>query len=151
MTPHLNFSGLKQSRWYQFGLRFVIGGAVTVCTGLIARHWGPVIGGLFLSLPAIFPASATLIERHETEKKRKRGICCRRRGRKAAALDAAGAVLGACALVCFGFVGWWAFRNWSALAALFAASVVWLLVAVGLWWMRRRLRANMSAATPGSQ
>ncbi len=61
-----------------------------MCTGLIAQHWGPVVGGLFLSFPAILPASATLIERHETEKKKRAGISCRVRGRKAAALDAAG-------------------------------------------------------------
>jgi len=58
-------------------VRFVLGGAVTLCTGLIAEHWGPVVGGLFLSFPAIFPATVTLIERHETEKKSKAGINCR--------------------------------------------------------------------------
>jgi len=47
------------------------------------------IGGLFLAFPAILPASATLIERHEKEKKEslrlhgalksKKGSQCRRR------------------------------------------------------------------------
>jgi hypothetical protein len=70
----------------------VLGGAVTACTGLVTEHWGPVIGGLFF--PAILPASVTLIERHESEKKLSAGIDDRVRGRKTAALDAAGAVLG---------------------------------------------------------
>ena len=92
--PSLDFSSIEDARWHQFVVRFILGGAVTLCTGLIAQHWGPVVGGLFLSFPAIFPATVTLIERHETEKKSKAGINCRKRGRKAAALDAAGAVLG---------------------------------------------------------
>jgi len=37
---------------------------MTVIAGLIAFRFGPVVGGLFLAFPAIFPASATLIERH---------------------------------------------------------------------------------------
>jgi Protein of unknown function (DUF3147) len=72
-------------------VRFVLGGAVTVAAGLIARHWGPVVGGLFLAFPAIFPAGATLLEEHEVQKKAKIGCDGRRRGRDAA-LDALGAV-----------------------------------------------------------
>jgi hypothetical protein len=37
-----------------------MGGLVTVITGIVAKNWGPVIGGLFLAFPAIFPASATI-------------------------------------------------------------------------------------------
>jgi hypothetical protein len=34
----------------------------------------PVVGGLFLAFPAIFPASATLIEKHVRERKEKAGL-----------------------------------------------------------------------------
>ena len=78
--PSVDFSSLRDARWHQFMVRFILGGTVTLCTGLIAQHWGPVIGGLFLSFPAIFPATVTLVARHETEKKRKAGINCRARG-----------------------------------------------------------------------
>jgi hypothetical protein len=44
---------------------------MTLITGLIAHAFGATIGGLFLAFPAIFPASASLIEKHEIEKKRK--------------------------------------------------------------------------------
>jgi Protein of unknown function (DUF3147) len=50
-------------------VRFLFGGICTVGAGLIARRYGPGIGGLFLAFPAIFPASATLIQTHEKEKK----------------------------------------------------------------------------------
>lgn len=140
MVLSIDLSGLKQAHWYQFVVRFVLGGVVTVCTGIVAQHWGPVVGGLFLAFPAIFPASATLIERHETEKKRKAGIACRVRGRQAAALDAAGAVLGGYALACFAACAWRLLPRYSLAWALPLAGVAWLGVAVVLWWARRRLR-----------
>jgi hypothetical protein len=46
------------------------------------------IGGLFLAFPAIFPASATLIEKHVRERKEKAGLPGARRGKEAAAFDA---------------------------------------------------------------
>jgi Protein of unknown function (DUF3147) len=66
-------SALGQTRWYEYLVRFVLGGAMTVVAGLIAARFGPVIGGLFLAFPAIFPASATLIEKHVRERKEKAG------------------------------------------------------------------------------
>lgn len=140
MIPAIDASGLKDAHWYQFVLRFVLGGAVTVCTGLVAQHWGPIIGGLFLTFPAIFPASATLIAQHQTDKKKKAGIQCRRRGRKAAALDAAGAVLGGFGLSCFGYLAWQTLPAIRALGALSLAGLIWLIVAVSLWWIRRYAR-----------
>jgi Protein of unknown function (DUF3147) len=62
-------SALRQTRWYEYLVRFVLGGAMTVVAGLIAARFGPVIGGLFLAFPAIFPASATLIEKHARERR----------------------------------------------------------------------------------
>jgi hypothetical protein len=139
MIPAVDFSGLRQASWLQLVLRFVVGGAVTACTGLVAQHWGPVIGGLFLAFPAIFPASATLISQHEREKKRRAGIECQRRGRKAAALDAAGAVLGGYGLIAFALVVWLALPSFAAGWTLAIAGAAWLAVAVSLWWVRRRI------------
>ncbi len=140
MTPAIDFSGLKQAHWTQFALRFVLGGAVTACTGLLAQHFGPVLGGLFLAFPAIFPATATLIERQETEKKRRGGFDCRVRGRKAAALDAAGAVLGGWGLISFAWIAWVLLPTRSAGWALGVSGLVWLAVAVSLWWLREHAR-----------
>ena len=83
MTPiHLSPSSLHQSRWHEYLVRFALGGAATVVTGLISSHFGASVGGLFLGLPAIFCASATLIETHEMRRKRQAGHAGSRRGRR---------------------------------------------------------------------
>ena len=97
---------LRQTRWYEYLIRFILGGTMTVVAGVIAGRFGPLIGGLFLAFPAIFPASATLIEKHVRERKERAGLPGARRGREAAALDAAGAMLGSFGLAAFGLVIW---------------------------------------------
>ena len=137
MIPTVTFSSLRNARWWQFAVRFVLGGAVTACTGLVTQHWGPIIGGLLLSFPVIFPASATLIARHETEKKLNAGIQDRVRGRKAAALDAAGAVFGGWGLVFFGLTAWLTLPRYPAVLALALGGTAWALVSTSLWWRPR--------------
>ena len=119
---------------------------MTAGAGLIAKQYGPVVGGLFLAFPAIFPAGATLIERHEREKKEKAGLHGTVRGRKAAGVDAAGATLGSLGLFTFALivrtflVG---HRPWLVLAG---ATAIWLAVSLLLWQIRKRkwLRALLS-------
>ena len=129
---------LRQTRWYEYLVRFVLGGAMTVVTGLIAARFGPVIGGLFLAFPAIFPASATLIEKHVRARKEKAGLPGARRGKEAAALDAAGAVLGSFGLAAFGLVIWLMVVQ-SATWALVLATISWFAVALLGWRVRRWL------------
>ena len=69
MSVSLKLASLTQGHWYEYPIRFVLGGAMTAMAGWIASKYGPVVGGLFLAFPAIFPASATLVEKHEREKK----------------------------------------------------------------------------------
>ncbi|UPK40191.1 DUF3147 family protein [Bradyrhizobium sp. 186] len=85
---------LAQGRWYEYLIRFALGGGATVFTGLISSRYGAAVGGLFLALPAIFCASASLIEKHEIRRKREAGLSGERRGKMAAALDSAGAAWG---------------------------------------------------------
>jgi hypothetical protein len=106
MRVSADFSALKETKWYEFAVRFFFGGAITVITGLLAKHYGPVFGGLFLAFPAIFPASATLVEKHEREKKQRAGIMHTIRGRQSAALDARGAAIGSLGLIVFAIVVW---------------------------------------------
>ena len=131
-------SALRQTRWYEYLVRFVLGGAMTVVAGLIAARFGPVVGGLFLAFPAIFPASATLIEKHVRERKEKAGLPGARRGKEAAALDAAGAALGSFGLAAFGLVIWLMIVQSPAWALVLAAAS-WLAVAVLAWQVRRWL------------
>ena len=59
MLVRFSISSLKDSRWYEYVIRFALGGIATVLTGLISSRFGPAVGGLFLALPAVFCASAT--------------------------------------------------------------------------------------------
>lgn len=137
MTVNFDVSALKRTRWYEYALRFFFGGAITVATGLIAKHFGPVFGGLFLAFPAIFPASATLVEKHEIEKKRSAGIVDNARGRKAAALEARGAVVGTLGLSGFAIALWRLLPEWNAALGLVTALAVWLALSVLLWRLNR--------------
>ena len=106
MRIGLDVSSMQRSRWRDYGLRFVFGGIVTAITGLIAKRYGPGVAGVFLAFPAIFPAGATLIEKHEKEKKRKAGLNGTQRGRAAASIDAAGAAMGTLGLIAFAMLVW---------------------------------------------
>jgi hypothetical protein len=111
----------------------LFGGAITVIAGLLAKRFGPVFGNLFLAFPAIFPASATLVEKHEREKKRKAGIVNSTRGRQAAALDARGATIGSIGLVCFALLVWKLLPVWNPGVVLVTALSLWLGVSVLIW------------------
>ena len=138
MRIEANFSVLKDAKVHEHVMRFVLGGLVTVAAGLIAKRWGPVIGGLFLAFPAIFPAGATLIEEHEVQKKKEIGRDGRLRGREAAALDSFGAALGAIGLAAFALVLWGFLPSHSSWESLGLAAVAWMVVAGSLWMLRRR-------------
>jgi len=141
MPIKLKGAALYQARWYEYLVRFVLGGVTTVLAGIIAEHFGPAVGGLFLAFPAIFCASATLIEKHERERKEKLGLQGGERGRGAAALDAAGAAWGSLALTAFAAI-MWATAPRGAVISLLSASLIWLLCAAALWLLRRKLRAS---------
>src|SRR5262245_10572613 len=138
MIVQLNLSSLRESRWYEYLFRFVLGGAMTVIAGLIAARFGPVIGGLFLAFPAIFPASATLIEKHVRERKEGARLPGARRGKEPAALDAAGTALGGFGLAAFGLLIWLLIVP-SPAWALVLAAVAWRAVAIRAWQVRRGL------------
>ncbi len=141
MTPiRLSFASLHDSRWYEFAVRFALGGAVTAFTGLVSDRYGASIGGLFLAVPAIFCASATLIETHEIRRKHEAGLRGTRRGRQAAALDASGAVLGALGLLAFA-AAFFLLVETSVTVAFVSASLAWLSVSVTAWYAWRRTRA----------
>ena len=129
MLVKLSASALKQTRWYEYGIRFLLGGLATVFAGFMGARFGVAIGGLFLALPAIFCASATLIESHERKAKEKAGLAGRRRGQQAAALDAAGAGLGSIGLAAFAAT-FYALAATSVIGAFAAAILVWAAVAV---------------------
>ena len=139
MIVKISFSSLKNSQWYEYAVRFVLGGAVTVATGLISSGFGPAVGGLFLALPAIFCASATLIEKHEARRKHQAGFSGRRRGQQAAALDAAGAALGSFGMMAFALTFHLLVERQPPLAFI-AALAAWAAISVAAWWAWRHAR-----------
>jgi hypothetical protein len=130
---HLRFSSLKESRWYEYLLRFVLGGFATCLAGLVADFGGPALGGLFLAFPAVFLASATLIESHERRRKRQKGLSGDRRGRQAAALDVAGAAFGSIGLVAFAIVAWLAVPVLPFWTVVTSALVAWFAISATAW------------------
>ena len=138
MIVRAKLSSLKEGRWYEYAIRFALGGAITLMAGIIADVWGPATGGLFLAFPAILCASATLVESHERREKREHKLEGHRRGTNAAGLETAGAALGSVGLAVFALAVWWLAPDFGALSLVFG-SVGWLLVAITLWRLRREV------------
>ena len=137
MSIHLDFSSLGKTKWSEYAIRFLFGGAIATLAGLLAKLFGPVFGGLFLAFPAIFPATATIIEKHEMEKKQKAGIMATKRGRQAAALDSRGAAIGTLGLICFAILVWKAMPVWNSAIVLLLATLVWFGISTLIWKIRR--------------
>jgi len=136
MNISLNLAALKETKFHEYAIRFLCGGIVTALTGIIAKKFGPGIGGLFLAFPAILPASVTLIEKHEREKKERAGMHGAIRGREAAGVDAAGAAIGSFALFVFALLAWRFLPTHKSWLVIGGATVIWMGVAYVLWRIR---------------
>lgn len=138
MIVKLNPAALRQAHWREYALRFVLGGLITALAGAISAAWGPVVGGLFLAFPAIYPATATLLDRHERARKQQAGIAFTIRGRLAAALEARGAIMGGLGTVAFAAIACRLLPRSGSAIALPAALACWLVGSTVLWYVRRR-------------
>src|SRR5579863_10250227 len=151
MKVNFDTSGLGLSRWYEYVIRFVFGGTITALAGIVAERYGPEIGGLFLAFPAILPAAATLIEKHEKEKKEGAGLDGTQRGRVSAGIDAAGAAMGSIGLMAFALIVWLKLPHSSLSLVLAGATLAWLAASVMVWVFRetlwRRVRAKLHEAS----
>jgi hypothetical protein len=145
MVIKADISALKKASWGEYGIRFLFGGIATVIAGLIARHYGPELGGLFLAFPAIAPATATLLDRHVKEERQRAELEGHTRGRKTAALDMFGTVWGTVGLFGFGQVIWLIGPSQSAWIVLLVAMAVWLVGALSTWELRRVLKRRKAA------
>jgi Protein of unknown function (DUF3147) len=133
----MDFSSLRETQPHEYVMRFLFGGVCTVLAGLIAKRYGPGLGGLFLAFPAIFPAGANLIEDHEKKRKAEYGFNGTIRGRLAASIDAFGASLGCVGLAMFALTLRMALPHHVALHALLAASMIWISISSLLWRVSR--------------
>jgi hypothetical protein len=139
MSIQVDLVALKMTNWSEYALRFLFGGVNTVITGVLAERYGPEFGGLFLAFPALLAASATLIEKHERERKRRFGIVKTLRGRQAATLDTRGVTMGSIGLIGFALVVWQLLPIWKGAYTLVTALAVWLFISVLIWWGRKSL------------
>ena len=137
MKIQLDTSAFGKTKWYEYAIRFVFGGLITAIAGVIVREFGPAIGGLFLAFPAIFPASATLIEKHEKQEKEKHRLNGAKRGRQAASLDAAGSAMGSIGLLVFALIVWQLAPDHNAPLTLTGATLAWLAVSLLIWRIRK--------------
>lgn len=131
MIERVKVAALKEGRWYEYVVRFLLGGIATMLAGVIADVFGPEYGGLFLAFPAVFCASVSLVERHEQRRKAEKGLTGERRGKLAAALDSNGAAIAGIGLAAFGIcVFLFAMRPTTSLVS---GLIAWCLISYGLW------------------
>jgi hypothetical protein len=122
MKPVFDLTGIRSVRPWEYAARFAFGGAVSVATTLVARAYGPLVGGLFLAFPSILPASVTLVKQHD--------------GRAKALDDARGARIGGCGMIAFALVVWVATGRLTPFLVTASGLVAWTLVSIGLWTVR---------------
>jgi hypothetical protein len=139
MRVKLDRRAFKETKWQQLAMRFVFGGLATAAAGIIAKKFGPGVGGLFLAFPAIFPAGATLIEKHEKERKEWVGMHGTIRARKAVAVDAAGAAIGSVGLLAFAWMVYHFVDSGHPYIVVMVATATWMAVSLLLWIVRKRM------------
>jgi Protein of unknown function (DUF3147) len=142
-----NPEALREFKFNEVALRFLFGGLSTVFAALVAERFGPVIGGLFLAFPAIFPAGATLIVTREKERLAKIGADGAIRGRLAASIDAQGAMIGCVGLMAFALILWKYLPQQNAALVVLAAGAAWFLVSWLIWAIPyRRIKRTFKIA-----
>ena len=139
MRLSLQFASLRETRAMEYVKRFVFGGTVTVIASLIADKYGPVIGGLFLAFPGIFPGGISLVEKHKIERERDQGKEGTRSARAEASVEATGASVGALGLAAFALVLWKGVMPHGFVPVLVCAGAAWTAVSWMGWWARERM------------
>lgn len=139
--PHISASPaeLRRAKLKDYVTRFLFGAAVTLLAGLISRWAGPVVGGLFLAFPGIFPPGISYVEEIETEKMQQAGLHGTARARTLASVHAAGASEGTFGLIAFAAVLWWLLPRHGLALGLSLATLTWTLVSLAAWYVRERL------------
>jgi uncharacterized membrane protein (GlpM family) len=122
MKPGIESGALKNAKPGALAIRFLFGGLVTVAAGLLAKQYGPAVGGVALAFPALLPAALTMVNDDE--------------GRARAVEEARGARLGALALAGFAMTATWSLRaGLSPVVTLTLATAAWLVSAVVMWFV----------------
>lgn len=138
MRIHFDPGPIKESPASGHLFRFAMGGAVTTCTGLLAKAAGPKVGGLFLALPAILPTGIALMAKLQNKKvgPGARGD----RARRAAVIETTGASAGGIGMIAFALIAWQFSERWPVWLTLVVAIAVWAVTALVAWAVRKTRR-----------
>lgn len=151
MEIRLDFRSLKETRAHEYIARFLFGGLCTGIAWLIAKAYGPAVGGLFLAFPAIFPAAASMIQDHEKRRKAEMGRDGTSRGREAAALDAFGAAVGCGGLLAFALVTWEFAGRLAPTHVLLLSLALWVILSGAGYLIRRHWPRHKQKQLPSLQ
>ena len=138
MIVAISTSGLKRTKWWEYLLRFFLGGLVTAIAGVIAKKFGPSVGGLLLAFPAILASGSTMVEKHERERKQEKGMSGVIRGRQAAGAEAAGAAMGSIGLIAFPACVWKLLPRHNPWLVIGGATLLWAVVSIAVWFLWKR-------------
>ncbi len=134
-----DFSKLTKTKPTAYLTRFLFGCALTLVFSLTAKWAGPVIGGLFLAFPGIYPPGSSFVEKQEEQRKGKAGLHGTRRARSLAAAHAVGASAGTFGLMAFAAIVWLGLPRFGLAITLSAATTAWFLVSLTAWWLREQM------------
>ena len=140
MLLRLQTKSLRETTPVEYAQRFLFGGVVTVIATLISKRFGPLVGGLFLAFPGIFPGSLSLVEKHKSEREAEDGKTGVISARGEAGVEATGASIGALGLIGFALVLWVGLsRGFGLGPVLVVAGLAWAVVSWCGWWVRERM------------
>lgn len=134
-----DFSKLKKTKPKEYLVRFLFGAALTLVFSLTTKWAGPIIGGLFLAFPGIYPAGSSFVEKKEEERKAEAGLHGTNRARTLASAHAVGASAGTFGLIAFAAILWLGLPRFGVALTLTLGTLAWIAVSFAAWWLRERL------------
>ena len=134
-----DFSKLRKTKPTEYLTRFLFGCGLTLIFSLTAKWAGPVIGGLFLAFPGIYPPGSSFVEKKEEERKEEAGLHGTQRARSLAGAHAVGASAGTFGLMGFAVLVWLGLPRYGLAKSLLAGTVAWVALSLGAWWLREKL------------
>lgn len=134
-----DLSKLGKTKPTAYLTRFLFGCALTFVFSLISKWAGPVIGGLFLAFPGIYPPGSSFVEKKEEERKLEAGMEGRMRARSLAGAHAVGAGAGCFGLMGFAAIMWLGLPRFGLAASLAIGTAGWFALSFGAWALRERM------------